>query len=167
MQDFKTIESTPTYKNDNNSCTVVASAVAFDVDYKDMTDYYASKGRRRGRGIDYDYAIELVNTLASEYNYKYKRMNKTDIIKLTKGKTMTVNNCTNYLDKNKNYVMFSRGHAIGVAGGKVQDWSAGSKRPVVDLIELTPPADKVFDGRKLLIQQEEALLNRARELLCK
>lgn len=167
MQTYEQIKNTNTYQTDNNSCTVVASAIAFNTDYKEMTEYYRANGRRRGRGIQHTHAVKLVVRLSEEKGLEYKRMNKTDIVHLTRGKTMTVNNCTKYLDSSKNYVMFSRGHAIGVRQGKVEDWTKGSKRPVVEMIEITPKQEKVFDSRKLIDQQQKQLLEMAKGLLCK
>jgi hypothetical protein len=69
---------------------------------------------------------------------------------------MTVNNSSKYLDKDKNYIMFSSGHAIGVKNGIVEDWSRGSKRPIRELYCVTPPVGQeveVLDSRKLLIQE--------------
>ena len=68
------------------------------------------------------------------------------------GKTMTVGNCTNYLNPRKSYIVFVRGHAVGVSNNIVHDWSQGTKRPVLDIFEVTDterkakikPVEKVF-----------------------
>jgi len=143
MQTYNSIKQTQAYKQDNNSCTVIASALAFDTDYTEMTDYYAGWGRRRGKGVTHSLSVDIVKTLAKAKGYKYKRMQKLEIVKLTKGKTMTVGNSKKYLDKNKNYVIFSAGHAIGAVGGIVDDFTKTSKRPIHTIIELTPPNIKL------------------------
>ena len=165
MQTYNSIKETQAYKQDNNSCTVVASALAFDTDYTEMTSYYASKGRRAGRGVAHSLSVDIVKTLAKAKGYKYKRMQKLEIIKLTKGKTMTVGNSKKYLDKSKNYVIFSAGHAIGAVGGVVDDFTKTSKRPIHTIIELTPPKNKVATLQNIREADITDLLAQATQLL--
>ena len=139
MQTFKTIKNTIEYQNDNGCCAVVAHAVAFDTDIKTIQSYYDKRGRKRNRGTANTTITIALRDMARERGHEIKVLFPGDIKRITRGATMTVNNCTRYLDKNKNYVMLTRGHAVGVSGGRVEDWSAGSKRPVKMLYELTPP----------------------------
>ena len=50
---------------------------------------------------------------------------------------MTVNNCMQYLNPKKRYILYTTNHAVGVKNGIVHDWSHGKKKPVADLIEIT------------------------------
>ena len=139
MQTFKTIKNSTEYQNDKGCCAVVAHAVAFDTDFKEIQQYYSRRGRQYRQGTRNTTIESALRDMAKERDYQIEVFFPVDIKRLTGGATMTVNNCTRYLDKKKNYVMLTRGHAVGVNGGRVEDWSEGSKRPVKMMYELTPP----------------------------
>ena len=136
MQTYQKIKQTEEYKKDNNACCVVASSIIFNTPFHNMQDFYRSKGRRLRSGTRTVLAYKCIEQLAKTNNRKYKRKGKQEILKLTKGKTMTVNNCSQYLDSNKDYVLFSISHAIAVKGGKVEDWSEGKKNRIISMYEI-------------------------------
>jgi len=159
---YKDIKETNQYKRDTNCCTVVASSVAFNQKFEHTQNYYSTNGRRRGRGLDHWTSIRLINKYAVQVGGSVEVINPKT---LTGGATMTVNNSKKYLDKTKNYIMFSRGHAIGVKNGVVEDWSKGTKRPIRELYCITPPkgfgsylpTEEVLQPRKLMSALDQAL----------
>ena len=167
---------------DNNSCTVVASSLAFDQPYESMLLHYDKQGRKRGRGVETSKVRQINLALAKKYNYKSQVFNRKQVRELAGGKTMTVNNCTKYLDHTKNYIIGVRGHSVAMVEGDIQDYTEGSKRPILSLIELTIPKDKrttctdgeldhLFGKEKKIVHSEqnikelEQLLEQARQLL--
>ncbi len=136
---YSTIKASSHYKNDNACCTVVASSVAFNQDFKQTQDYYSSQGRRRGQGLNHISSIMIMRRYADKVGGNVEMLNPKTI---TGCKTLTVGNSIKYLDRTKNYIMFSRGHAIGVKNGIVEDWSKGSKRPIKEIYCITPPNHK-------------------------
>lgn len=143
--------------NDNNSCTVLAGCVAFDLTYtkgnKLMTQY---ADRVTGRGLyrkDSIRGYKAINRFLNTPNkFNIKVFDTRDIkSKFTDGKTMTVNNCMEYLNPKKRYILYTTNHAIGVKNGIVHDWTHGSKRRIQDIVEVTcndevqvKPKQKVF-----------------------
>lgn len=136
MQTYKEIEASKEYKADNNCCCIVASSIIFNSPFKDMQDFYHLKGRRYRSGTRPTVAYECIELLAKNSLRKYKRMEKREILKITSGKTMTVNNCNQYLDENKDYVLFSTNHAIAVKDGKVEDFTKGRRNRIISMYEI-------------------------------
>jgi hypothetical protein len=136
---FSEIKNCTEYETDRACCTVVASSVAFNQDFTHTQEYYNSNGRRRNHALENGLSYRLIKTYARKVGGKVERLYPKDI---TGGATLTVGNSKKYLNKTQNYIMFSSGHAIGVKNGVVQDWSAGSKRPVKVVFAITPPLVK-------------------------
>ena len=147
---YKKLRADSDANNDSSSCTVLAGCVAFDLDYKQgnkLLERYAN--RRKGRGLyrrDSIDAYKKINRflqVGKEYGqeqdkFEFKVYDQTYIRKLfTGGRTMTVNNCMQYLNPKKRYILYTTNHAVGVKNGIVHDWSHGKKKPVADLIEIT------------------------------
>ena len=142
---------------DDNSCTVLAGCVAFNLKYEQGYRLLEKYGNRvRGDGVttancwnSYKVINEFLG-LKNRFSIEWLRTNR--IKSMAGGKTMTVGNCTNYLNPRKSYIVFVRGHAIGVSNNIVHDWSQGTKRPVIDIFEVTDtesrakvkPVEKVF-----------------------
>ena len=142
---------------DKGSCTVLAGCVAFDLDYEQgyrLLEKHAHRVKGRGlRTSDCWVGYNAINKfLGLKNRYQIRKYTKREIRVLADGKTMTVNNCTNYLNPRKSYIVFIKDHAVGVKNGIVHDWSQGTKCPLVGLFEVTDteskaevkPVEKVF-----------------------
>jgi len=160
MQSYHSLINSDT-KLDHNSCTVVASTLAFDQEYNEMLAHYDQQGRQRRRGVKPTETRRINLELAQKFNYGTKCFNRENIRALTNGKVLTVNNCHKYLDKSKNYIAGVRGHSLAIVAGNVQDHTNGRKNHITSLIELTPPAEKVQAVETLedLLASAEALIN--------
>ena len=64
------IQNTKEFKGDRNQCTVVASSVAFDIDYKKVHSFYLNNGRKKNRGLLPYHTERLINLLAKYEGYK-------------------------------------------------------------------------------------------------
>tara|TARA_R110002012_G_scaffold132822_4_gene285756 strand:+ start:2012 stop:2590 length:579 start_codon:yes stop_codon:yes gene_type:complete len=155
---IKQIEKTTEYKNDTAQCTVVASSVAFNMDYKKIHQFYLDNGRKINRGLMPYYTNSIIYKLADLEGYKvtfFKPLYKDDLRKWTSGievwnrgfrnysdfepdnkeilcrinKHLTPNNQNQYLPR-ANYILGVRGHVIGVKNGVVNDWTQGRKHQV-------------------------------------
>ena len=136
MQTYQKIKESKEYQADYNCCTLVASSIVFDLPFKDTQEFYRERGRKYRKGLRAMDAYKCIEHLAKSKKRKYKRVEKQAILKLTSGKTMTVNNCSQYLDENKDYVLFSTNHAIAVKGGKVEDYTAGKRNRILSMYEI-------------------------------
>lgn len=146
--------------NDNNMCTVLAGCVAFDLTYNKGNKLMTQHANRvKGKGLrlyesikGYKSINKFLNTANKFHLDVYGLMGTKSIKdKFTDGKTMTVNNCMEYLNPKKRYILYTTDHAIGVKNGIVHDWTHGSKRRITHLIEVTcndevqvKPKEKVF-----------------------
>lgn len=133
-------------KGDTNFCMVIATAVAFEEDVKEIQELYSKNGRPLKRGTPWEAIAKTINYLEKKHtefkikkyaDQRFKRVIKdAEDIKIISDKTITPNNCWEYLDENKNYIMFSSTHAIGVRKGKVIDWTEGRSHRVKAIIEI-------------------------------
>ena len=67
---IKQIEKTTEYQNDRSQCTVVASSVAFNMDYKKIHQFYLDNGRKLYRGLIPFYTNKIIYKLADLEGYK-------------------------------------------------------------------------------------------------
>ena len=133
-QTYKTITDTNAYKSDSNCCAVVATSVAFNIDFKEAQSLYDNAGRRRNGGtsnyviskVVYQLKLSQAVNVTSEYPSDYM------------SKTMTANNCVNYLDDTCNYIALTATHAIGINKGVVEDWTQGRRHKIKSLYKVTP-----------------------------
>ncbi len=155
---------------DNNSCTVIASSLVFDIDYDTMLKHYDKQGRKRGRGVAPSQTYKINSGLAKELKLATDYTNGKHNIKrrYTNGKTLTVNNASKYLDPSKNYILGVRGHSLAMVSGKIEDHTEGSKREVISVLEVEPTNKvlqpvKVEDNLSTTLAQVNHLLDSLRE----
>jgi len=153
---YTTIIEDVEYKKDNNCCTVVASAVAFDKPFHVMHKIYKDNGRVNKRGLGGAKAIKMVEKLADRYNVEVKHFMPR--MYNLRGKSMTANNCTNYLDAKYNYVLFTSRHAIGISNNKVEDFTRGKRHKIQYIMQISKPVEAV----SITVENP---LQRAKELL--
>ena len=133
--DLKTIHNTSEYKSDRGCCAVVATAVVFDLDFKTAQQYYDRAGRKRRSGTS---LFTIGKVMAELKHLQPVKVEEENPKTYTKGKTMTANNCINYLDGNCNYIALTTNHAIGIKAGKVEDWTEGRRHRITKLYKVTP-----------------------------
>lgn len=119
---YQFIESNPRPRelNESNDCTVRATAIALDKDYKEVHSYYASKGRKPRRGC----VIATVKAVCSELAENFSPMQYIH--------EPTV---SQFIRENPtgHWVVIKRGHAFAIKNGVVYDMHkscAGAKSRV-------------------------------------
>ena len=144
--------------DEDQDCTVKAIAIAAGVSYKEAHASCKAEGRINGGGLRYHQilrALERHAKVAIQMNRSEHRIggtgSTTDYIKtrndeslmtikrLAKkvgAKRLTFNKLPEVVSKDKKYIVMNAGHAAAVVDGEIQDWSAGSKMLVTELIEL-------------------------------
>jgi hypothetical protein len=132
--DLETIQETREYLSDKGCCALVATAVAFDIDFKESQQYYDNAGRRRRTGTSILQINRVVDKLKLSQDVNVEQ-EKPSIY--TNGKTMTAGNCIKYLDDDCNYIALTSGHALGIREGKVEDWTAGRRHHITKLYKVT------------------------------
>jgi hypothetical protein len=132
--DLKTIQETREYLSDKGCCALVATAVAFDIGFKESQQYYDNAGRRRRTGTSILQINRVVDKLKLSQAVNVEQ-EKPSIY--TNGKTMTAGNCIKYLDDDCNYIALTSGHALGIREGKVEDWTAGRRHHITKLYKVT------------------------------
>jgi len=141
---FEKLKEQIELSGDTNACSVIATSVAMEEDIKMIQAMYSKRGRKKGRGVSEHLITKIVELLAKDSGWKVKKyvdhtklMNRGESLReLTDGKTLTPTNCHQYLDENKNYLMMTSSHAIGVTRNKVIDWTQGRKHRVEILLEI-------------------------------
>lgn len=156
--DLKTVQATTEYRADKNHCAVVATAVAFNMDFKTAQEHYDRAGRRRRKGTSLFVIGKVIGRLKQLQTVKVEEETPTNY---TNGKTMTANNCVNYLDEKCNYIALTTNHAIGIKAGKVEDWTEGRRHRITKLYKITP---EVLQAVKVEVA---SALNELNELMSK
>lgn len=149
-------------KLDHNSCTVIASSLAFNQPYNEMLKHYDKQGRKRGRGVTPTTTKRINMDLALKFDYEASYTKRENVRTWTirkhgkAGATMTVGNCHKYLRADRNYILGVRGHSLAMVNGTIEDHTAGRKNRIISILELKPPGSQeveVLDSRKLLNQE--------------
>ena len=115
--------------HETNDCTVKAVAIATNQPYKKAHALLKEAGRKNRKGT---------------YSHVYKRVieNMGFTVKRIETSAKTIATLMHHLDPTKRYVCNVRGHALAVAGGKVQDWSEGRRHRIQNVWEITPIQSK-------------------------
>tara|TARA_R100000687_G_C6390565_1_gene137080 strand:+ start:230 stop:757 length:528 start_codon:yes stop_codon:yes gene_type:complete len=140
---FKKLHQDSLNNGDTNSCTVLSSCVALDLTYQqgyNFLERFAGRIKRKGC---YRFDLFKIYPKINEYlnvkgKFEFKHYDQTELRrKFTRGETMTVNNCTQFLNPKKRYIIYVTHHAVGVKNNVVHDWTRGSKKRVQDVLEVT------------------------------
>jgi len=140
---FADIEKEIKETNDSRCCTVVAGAVAFEKPFKEMQSLMRAEGRTFRKGLPLSACRRIYKKFADEFNFEYNEFYT---------ESMTVSTAPRRLDPSKNYILFVRGHAVGMQKGRVIDWSEGRRHRVKQVIELTPRQATPETGRVTLAE---------------
>ena len=133
-----------TNHNESNDCSVIAIAVATGLDYDTCHAALAKQGRRRGQGAYTIQMIKAVNDLGFEMTWDY---NIEDNARKELSEKYNVNNKWFSPHVVKKYeleslkvggqIWMTRGHAIGVMDGIVNDWTEEKLRKVNAIFRVT------------------------------
>ena len=138
---YSEIETMQEYDRDKNCCTVVASSIAFNVPFDEMQNYFFQHGRKRNKGY---HMYKIIDEIAKDYGYKVEKFHKVPNgyynsetkETILPSISLTVKNCTKYLDKGTFILKVSR-HVLAVKNGKVEDWTRGRQNRVKDIYRIT------------------------------
>ena len=155
--DLKKVEEASHKMDEDNDCTVKAIALAAGVSYEASHKACALQGRKKGHGIPYFSILRALEDVGGKVSIQLRQhehrvggvdnlyvntcKNKSldTISRLAKkvgAKRLTFNKLPEVVKIDRNYIVMNHGHAAAVVGGKIIDWSAGSKMLVTELIEL-------------------------------
>ena len=130
-----------------NDCSVVAVAIACNVPYSHAHEAVKECGRENRHSCNHkkwSKAIELLGGNIKEKVFcvrgyrDVKRLHNSLegwLVQENK-KTATVGNIEKTLDPNKRYILKVKGHALAMVNGRVEDFTRGSRRPVILYYEI-------------------------------
>jgi hypothetical protein len=124
---------------DTNDCSVIATALAADISYDEARKLYKAAGRQDRNGVSCLQIDRAMDRLSSGHRVKSKRYEMEDMIPLYENiyaKTLTFNNISKVLDKEKRYVVIGVDHMAAFRDGRIADWSEGTKRHVKNIYEI-------------------------------
>ena len=120
---------------DKNACSVIAMAITFSITYQKAFDEFEFVGRKKRHGVT-SFQIEMVaSRLASQMGGTVNSVKHIDNLKVVMGVTPTINNITRILKKGK-YLVITRDHVVACKGGRMHDWSEGSKLQVKQILRV-------------------------------
>lgn len=129
------------YDNDNNCCTVIATAIAFNQPFEKVQKDFFQKGyRKKGKGF---YFFDHVEKISKDYGFKiewiadnYEEYSQ-NTVKSTFNKGLTPKTVADYLDLNT-YFVGTKGHVFALKGGIVEDWTRNRKHYVQRIVRVEP-----------------------------
>ena len=127
------IEAASISHNERKDCTVVAMALALDLDYKTVHSAMAIAGRKHGKACNFSVigrkaAADLGFLMETLLDYSAKTMITAERDpKLAKGR----------------YIIQIRRHVAALIDGKVIDWSQGRRKIINRIYTFTPMARAV------------------------
>lgn len=170
---FKDIQQTKEWQTDWNQCTLVASSVAFNIDYKKIHQFYLDNGRQKNKGLLPFHTERIIRKLAKTEGYKvtlFKPIIKegSNIRKWVSGSndySQGIRIVADFKPDNKeklcvvdrhitpnnqdqvlpigNYIMGVSGHVIGINKGIVEDWTDGKKHRATSIYKIEKTGEKV------------------------
>lgn len=121
--DYETLKQEATFTfGDKNFCGVLAVAVAFSVPYEDAHAALELAGRKKGKATYRDMYFIAADLFG-------KRLVKRDF------RAKTLRTLEREIPK-KNFLVRATKHAVGVAEGRLVDWSAGRCKRIVEVFEV-------------------------------
>ena len=143
-------------KRETNDCSVIAVAIACDVDYKTAHTALKNAGRKYRRGATLRVILDAIENAGatiercerhmSDRRLGYHTHDETKLdLKTThrpwyliwKGHKLTPNNVVKYVDRDKKYVALTKDHCFAIVDGVVMDWSKGRKHHIKSLVEVS------------------------------
>jgi hypothetical protein len=127
-------------RKETNDCSVISTAIAYGISYKQSHDAYKAAGRKKRRGSHY-YVIHTALASLKKHGH-YENMGRTSMDMLAdklKVRTLTFNNILDGLRRDRNYLLIGKGHMVAVKDGRVADWAEGTRKHVETIYEIKPP----------------------------
>jgi len=120
------------HENEDNCCTVVATAIACNVRFSKAKRVLARiAGRRKRRGVRF---VRTHDAVFSELGYSLKQVWDCDAHTM-----ITMERWANRAEnKNKVFLVYVRGHVCTIRKGQVVDHSKGSRRNIKAVYEVLP-----------------------------
>lgn len=126
------IEISDAYQ-DTNSCSVIATAAALSLPYKEVSEAYEKAGRKHRRGAHIPVIKQALKLLKCNFSWEKP---EPYVENYMYSNTLTFNNCETLLDAKKRYIIIGKSHMAAVKNGKVVDWGAGRRMHIDIVIEI-------------------------------
>lgn len=112
---------------EHNDCTVIALSIATNTPYSQMRDMLKDFGRKPGARMKHNSFMDAVYALInpSPKIIKPRKANGGKYTPVTIGR---------YYSKGT-YLCFTSGHVFCLKDGEVQDWTAGRRHRILEMIE--------------------------------
>ena len=124
------------YDNDTNCCTVIATAIAFDLPFKKVQQDFFNEGYRvRNQGF---YFFRHIDKIAENYGFKCELLASDEIeVREIFNKGLTPKTIASYLDLST-YFIGVRQHVFTLKNGIVEDWTRNRSHRVAQICKVTP-----------------------------
>ena len=155
MDTYKKIKVESRKMGESNDCAVVAMSIACDVPYEYAHEAIALQGRKVRRGTDRFQWKEAVRSVGGSikgitYFHRTNIKSKNNLPEYSSSMredgsyqvhvyvpyTVTMNHILKFVHPHKRYMVSIRDHVLAIVNGKVEDWTANSKRRVWDITEV-------------------------------
>ncbi len=120
--------------NEHNDCAVIAVALAGGIPYETSHSLLRELGGRENRKPARYSAVSATLMLIGATE---KHLDIEELKKSNGGRGLTPNNIVPLLDATKTYVAYVKGHVFTVRKGKLEDWTAGRKFKVLQVVEVS------------------------------
>lgn len=128
---YKSVKADSRARKETKDCSVISMAIVLGIPYAKSHEAFAKCGRLYRAGTS---AIR-VNGVLYHFGVKYRRYNKFEVQEMSNS-LLTFKTIPVILKPKGKYLLISKKHSAAVIDRKVVDWSAGSDREVVSLVEI-------------------------------
>lgn len=132
---YRKVKNRSLERGETNDCAVISMTLVTDIPYDKVHSTFAKCGRNFRKGVWQN----TVNGTMHELGVKSYRYDQHEIEAMGKKAGLTTVLFTNVykiLKENTKYMMISRRHSAAIINKKVVDWSEGTNRKVLGLVEI-------------------------------
>jgi hypothetical protein len=132
---YRNVKNRSLERGETNDCAVISMTLVTGEPYDKVHSLFAKCGRIFREGV----WPKVANGVMHELGVKYYRYNKEEITEMGKKVGLTTvlfTNVHNILKEDTRYLMISRRHSAAIIDKKVVDWSEGTNRAVIGLVEI-------------------------------
>jgi hypothetical protein len=139
MELYRDMKATERFSNERNDCSVFAVALATGTPYAHTHALFRAAGRRDRQGTYRHQQMTVVTRLG------FTAVKHTP--RQPSGACFTPKTIGQWVNPNKRYLAYVRGHVFAIIDGKVQDWTEGRQHRIKEVLEIHPinanPAEDV------------------------
>lgn len=141
MKRFAKLNLESEARNERADCTVKAVALVTGLTYSECHEALADVGRKNRQGLPYHFTRKAIQGLGFDVKDYYPASHSVSSDEregVIPVRIKTATTAERYLPSNGRFLLGMNGHIAAVVDGKLEDWTAGRRHPLIRLSEVVP-----------------------------